>query len=777
MLFYKKLLSRGHRHRQLLALVVLISGLTACLSYYNGTETLDWLLYDSVQQLSQLPPADDLVIIDIDEQSINALGRWPWSRNIHAKLIDRLREAGTAAVAFDVIFADEDRSNPSADKLFAEAISKHGRVVLPLFIKKTGLHGQVLEVPPAPLFYRAARAIGHVHVPQDRDGVVRSVFLMEGVGSPFWPHISLALWQLLEGEPLLPGSRVTAGTPIDNPQLIARNFLNYFPMPGASQGLRHYSFVDVLNGEVNLPSLSNKTVFIGATATGLGDKITTSVGSMSGVELNAWVFQGLRHRALIQEIALSRIVVVHSVLVLVLLLMLGRLSPRAFLTASLCTIISLLLLSCIVQLVLHRWLPIVPAVLAVMVFYPLWNWRRLEAALGFLRQELIELNDTADQGQQFDNAKGREKNIEPRGTELISQTIGQLVAIKHRADANKRLIQQSLAELQDAVVISDLYNHIIFTNNSFNDLSTVDRNTPVDLIAALTPIELDNNQYWADLLQNLYLTKVPFAAQGRHRLLEKDMFCQGRLANIGGKIEDTLIITFTDISQLKAAEKARTEALNFLSHDLRSPMVSVLAIIDRQYSTKGIDQSALKPIEVLVRKNLDFADRFLQLNRAESLQTSQLHPCDLHSVLDSAQVHALALVDSKKIKLITDRVDVDAWVMGDQDLLERAVINLLSNAVKFSPTGSTIRLSLSQKGDQYQFRVSDQGCGIDSKDLPTLFDRFTRPSRHQNVMGAGLGLHFVATVARRHQGSVSVDSIEQQGSTFVLSLKGLEMTS
>jgi signal transduction histidine kinase len=181
-------------------------------------------------------------------------------------------------------------------------------------------------------------------------------------------------------------------------------------------------------------------------------------------------------------------------------------------------------------------------------------------------------------------------------------------------------------------------------------------------------------------------------------------------------------------------------------------------------------EQALNDIELLVSKNLNYAESFLHLSRAQSLQPSQLRLCDLHAVLDAAQMQGMALARSKQIQLRCERTDEDAWVMGEQDMLERALLNLISNAVKYSMPLTEIELSLQRKGKQMLLQVSDQGKGIASEDLPTLFDRFTRSKKHQQEKGAGLGLHFVATVARRHQGRVTVESQPGKGSRFILAL-------
>jgi CHASE2 domain-containing sensor protein/nitrogen-specific signal transduction histidine kinase len=748
------------------------------MSYRNSTQTLDLLLYDSLQRFSQMPPADDLIIIDIDEKSIDALGRWPWSRKTHAELLNKLTDAGSSAVLLDIIFSDTDQSDPSSDNLFAKAIARNQHVILPLFIKQVDLHGQVIEVPPAPVFYRAAQSVGHVHVSPDSDGVIRSVFLKEGVGTAYWPHASLAILELLgrkEGFSV-PGAQslisIDEDLQVDSMHLISRDYLNYLPMPGDGQGLRHYSYVDVVSGNVDPQSLANKIVFVGAVAAGLGDIFTTSVGSMAGVELNAWMFHALRSEAFIQKASNDVQGIVNGIIVFLSLLLLGRLSPRSFLTGTSLTIISLVIVSASLQLKFQQWLSVIPAIIAIVIFYPLWNWRRLELALNFLREELNELTNSIDQEQYLiRSSKKEEKNYRSVGSELITRTIDQLTEIKFLANANRRLIQQSLSELQDAVVISDLDGNIMLSNKAFNDLTETESKT---LINTLESIKLGGNQQWIEIIRRLNKEKKPFTIQGVNTISGKDLYCQGRLVSVGHGVEDTSVITLTDVSQLKAAEKSRSEALSFLSHDLRSPMVSVLAIIERQRALATIDQEVLDPIERLVRKNLDYADSFLQLSRAESLQSSQLLLCDLHAVFDTAQMHAMALAESKQIKLMTARMNSEAWIMAEADLLERAIINLLSNAIKYSPDGSTINFSLTAHDDEYRISVVDQGCGIAEEDMPTLFERFTRSGSQAGVSGAGLGLNFVSIVAERHQASIQVESVLGKGSCFTLALKAVD---
>jgi two-component system, OmpR family, sensor histidine kinase MprB len=108
------------------------------------------------------------------------------------------------------------------------------------------------------------------------------------------------------------------------------------------------------------------------------------------------------------------------------------------------------------------------------------------------------------------------------------------------------------------------------------------------------------------------------------------------------------------------------------------------------------------------------------------------------------------------------------YVVGDSDMLERAVTNLLDNAVKWSPPGGTVRVQL--EGDR--LRVADQGPGIDAADLPHVFDRFYRGDTARNTPGTGLGLSIVAQTVSQHGGWVKAGYSAQGGAEFTVQLPG-----
>ena len=837
--------SIAYRQEVLLAsLALAISLIAGSLAYHDKLKSLNWLLYDHAQSFNQLPSADDIVIVEIDDKSIDSLGHWPWLRSTHATLVKKLSKAQAKLIVFDVLFADADALNPNADQAFSEAIEHSGNVILPLYFERSGSQGIVVESPPIQIFYENAKAIGHIHIEKENDGVARAVYLQQGINSPFWPHLSLAAHKVLSHtEPLsIQGKRAPTDDANSAMISIAKDYHNLIPMPSAEQAIRYISYSDLINDMVDLSVLKNKLVFVGATATGLGDILTTPVGSMSGVELNAWILKALQHKRLIQTSSPLQSGLFTFVTVLILLLLLGRLSPRWFIALTALSIGSIVIVSSTLLIFFSLWLAPASAGLGVALFFPLWSWLRAESMLRYLRGEIDSLNHKdavtevsagsshqaidflaklnlinpltlapTEAGKQAvqvlapnaelsqsslsfwsdyltDMGKRRipDHQFKSKGVELVTRTISQLSQARDLERRSQQLIEQSLSGLQDAVCIADIGGSITYTNERFKDwFHVTGAQTPHRLLDLLDGFRLKSEKSWTQALKQLYLEGTTYTDECVRRQTtepeqndtyppDRQLLCQLSLVSTQSNNKDTLILAFTDISSLKAAEKARSEALSFLSHDLRSPMVSVLAILTRaENKPSGLTAHDLHNIDALVRKNLDYAESFLQLSKAEAMPEDNLHPCDLHAVLDAAHAHAIALAGPKLISVSTERCPEDAWILGEHSLLERAANNLISNAIKFSPKHSSITLSLAKKANTVVLSVTDQGVGISQEQQKGLFKPFTRKAQSHHEHGAGLGLCFVATVINRLNGEIHLQSEPGAGATFSLRLPEL----
>jgi CHASE2 domain-containing sensor protein len=223
--------------------------------------------------------------------------------------------------------------------------------------------------------------------------------------------------------------------------------------------------------------------------------------------------------------------------------------------------------------------------------------------------------------------------------------------------------------------------------------------------------------------------------------------------------------------QLRNLQRQRDDAMRFLSHDMRAPLASILALLNLQRE----NPSALAPeqvqerIERHARKALGLADDFTQLVRAQS-HNYRFESCNLVDVLlecvddawEATRRHGIEIVMSPGPDVAHSRID--------RDLVARAITNLLGNALKFSPAGSSVRCAIEPLPLEWAVLVQDQGPGIDEELRAHLFEPFARGRAGVHVEGAGLGLAFVKTVAQRHGGKVVLESVPGQGSAFRLIL-------
>lgn len=365
-------------------LTVPLLGVALLLGWTDGRGRLESAAIDHLAALHGRPAPDDILIVAIDEPSLAALGRWPWRRTVHAALLDRLGQAGVRGVGLDVILSESDTEHPQDDALLAEAMRGSVPVVLPL-IMTVGPGGLPRPAEPVPLLAEAARALGHIHVELDADGVARSVFLKEGTPGRWWSHFALALLGIAGQAPpeaSLPGQRRpgngASGTGWQ------RDHWTQIPYAGPPGHFQRVSYVDVLEGRVPPQALRGKLVLVGATAVGLGDAYPTPMAShdalMPGVEVSANVADALR-----QGLSLRRAEPWENALLAVLvtgLLLAGvrRLSPWQ----GLC-----LVAAAMVGTAGLAWLALrlggvqvspLPVFGALALAYALSNWRRLEAA-------------------------------------------------------------------------------------------------------------------------------------------------------------------------------------------------------------------------------------------------------------------------------------------------------------------------------------------------------------------------------------------------------------
>jgi adenylate cyclase len=288
----------------------------------------------------QPPQPSPVVIVDIDEVSLENVGQWPWPRTIFARLIDRLAEMGAAVIAFDVIFAEADRFSPAEfaasldgldptivaglgalpdnDTAMAEAMQRH-RVILGQPASTQALvQAAAASAPPmtvasingdprpylmrfadlvrsVPVLEEAAQGVGLVTFDADLDGVVRRVPAVVDVSGRIVPTLAIEALRVATGQPTIATRSGEGGIeaivlqgvaiPTDGQ---AQIWIHYTP----HQPDRYVSAADVLDGRVDPARIAGRIVIVGASAAGLGDIKATPVSArMPGVEVHAQLLE------------------------------------------------------------------------------------------------------------------------------------------------------------------------------------------------------------------------------------------------------------------------------------------------------------------------------------------------------------------------------------------------------------------------------------------------------------------------------------------------------
>ena len=379
----RSLRSLDGRRRAQLALL-LFAAIVAALGALNGLGRIDAVVADHLLAWTPRAAPRDIVVVGIDDASLAALGRWPWPRAVHARLLDVLTAAGPRAVGLDLMFSEPD---PPGDAALAAAMRRNARVVLPLRMAPLQSGDAMVSLPVPPLA-AAAAGLGHLHVELDADGVARSVFLREGFGNVLWDHFSVALLRVAgeagafpaAGDPAADGAR--GWWHREQPYLI--------PYSGPPGHVRRVSYLEVLEGRVPAASLRGAIVLVGATAPGLMDAYPTPMSSqdalMPGVEISAQALAALRDgRGLRTAAPWEAALLTLATLGLAAAAL--RFAPPWAAVGAMLVLLPLTL--CAAWALLQagvQWKP-AAALLGLLLLYPLWSWQRLDAALAYLARE------------------------------------------------------------------------------------------------------------------------------------------------------------------------------------------------------------------------------------------------------------------------------------------------------------------------------------------------------------------------------------------------------
>tara|TARA_B000000477_G_scaffold53066_1_gene44634 strand:- start:329 stop:2329 length:2001 start_codon:yes stop_codon:yes gene_type:complete len=381
-----------HNIKKYFGLIILVLLVLTKIHDSNFVKRIENISYDTFQSIFiKKSTFEDVVIVDVDEKSIDVIGQFPWRRDIFANLINKLNLNKVAVISFDIFFSEDDRQNPKkilnefnlnneevidSDQLFLESI-KSSNVVLSVLgdvsdykkdnqsKPKTNIIARGSDVSKFTYFFKnkitslkkfndAAKGIGNISYLDSQDGVLRSIPMLLKIDNDLWPSLSLETLRVFHNHKnILVNADVNGINEIKTRKYQIKTdpntlvFVNYKKFNKQN----YISAVDVIEGKINEDRLKDKIVLIGSSAQGLFDFVKIPNGKViPGVETHAHLIENIvNNDFIIKNLSTKIIENVLLLLSLIIVLMIpNKINPKFSIIFYISLIIVLISFSSIV---------------------------------------------------------------------------------------------------------------------------------------------------------------------------------------------------------------------------------------------------------------------------------------------------------------------------------------------------------------------------------------------------------------------------------------------
>ena len=767
--------------RRWLALSALVFALAALLNLTYPVEELSRRLSDLYFRLrGTQPTSQQVALVLIDDASVSRYGRWPWSRALLARLVRAASARRPRALGLDIILSEPQ--DEVADRDLAEAFKSAGNVVL---AAKIGASPEPREwVEPLPLFARSVAGVGHVHAVLGPDGICRSVpareMTLEGPRRALALEVArVARGAAFEdvpdanraGEGRLAPEASSAGLEKVSPDFLTIDYRGQI-LPGESPPpFLSVSARDLVEGKAG-EELRGKAVLVGFAAAEMSDRLPTPVSDrlpMPGVEIHANLVHGLLAGRRIQPLGWG----VQLLMLLGASLLLTWVMLRWPGVKGLLFLPALLLAGYGAGYLLfayaQRLVELGPLLCVGLLVAPAAQLENLVVVDRGLTRGLRQLQRalqtaTPEMGGGLRPAVRSEIPAPSQGLHWKVELLNRLQA---ELGSLYAFDQTLLEAMQEGLAVFASDGRQLFRNprwQEFCEKQNWDPGASLDeLITAL------GDPKWREVHER---ASQPGARMESEVQLGGGLW-QVRALRLPSRAQPgtgALMVVVTDLTARLERDRARAEALGFVTHELRTPLVSIQGFAEflLRYPQAAAGSDAAATIFRESKRLVAMINTYLDVLRLDSgARPLQREVVDVEETVNQAERVVQPLAQSAEIGV---KVEMDSdlpLLRGDPNLIAGALLNLLSNAVKYSPGGSEVRLRVLARPDGVAFEVRNPGPVIPAEDLARLFEPFYRRREQEHTTaGWGLGLAFVKRIAEGHGGRVEASSDAVAGTCF-----------
>lgn len=756
--------------RRWLRLNLALLALTGLLCLTMPALNLDQRLGDLFFRIrGSRPTSGRVALVLIDDATLDRHGRWPWPRRELARLLHVISSFHSKAVGIDILLADrEDEVN---DSELAKAIAGTANVVLAT--KISGSLAGSLWVDPIPIFAKGATAVGHVQATLDADGVCRQIPIVEPSveGPRFAFALKLAelvrpdLADLESHEPGRAGDHGIVGAQRFVPQYLRINYAPQLSVGDKSPSLVALSAGDLLDGKSG-QLLRDKVVLIGFGGVEISDRLFTPVSGqipMPGVEVNANVVDMLLSDQEIREPGWAIRFLLLAVLGAFMLWVVVRWpGPRGLLL-----LLSALLIAYGVGLFLFTRFGVLlqygPLLVAGVLAGPLAQLENLLTVDGAVTRRLRDL-------QLLLKPSGIDAPFLPSLAPRVDTSVHLHWKLKTLRSLQERLgslytFDQTLLEtMQEALAVFRADGVLLFHNLGWQRFCEKQGMSTAISLRAVT----DLMGGWPELHPIVRQTgawqeKEAALKQGQWRIRA------ARLPQTAHAEGGAIMLVVEDTTARQERDRARGEALSFVTHELRTPLISIQGFAEflMRYPERSVGSQAPATIFREARRLVAMINAYLEVLRLDvGARPIRVTPVDIVAVAKHVEQIVQPLAQTARIQLRVENATQVRMLECDENLVSGALLNLLSNAVKYSPAESDVVLRLAASGESIELAVHNTGPSIPAQELEQLFEPFYRAAQSDSKPGWGLGLAFVKRIAEQHGGRVEVKSDSTSGTCF-----------
>ena len=348
---------------------------------------------------------------------------------------------------------------------------------------------------------------------------------------------------------------------------------------------------------------------------------------------------------------------------------------------------------------------------------------------------------------------------------------------QENSESERQRLDSVLRHMSDGVIATDRRGRIVIMNTAALDILNL-KSEKVIGIPLLSILPLEEKVTFRELLDTQHERLIHLEEDGEDSIVQ----CEFSVIQRESGFISGLVCVLTDVTEQQKIDRERRNFVSNVSHELRTPLTSIKsyteALVDGAWENKEIAPGFLKVIETETDRMMRMITDLLNLSRMDQNRLAlekefiNMNELVVHIVSRFEMVLQSEPYRDKNYRILTDITQRDLWVELDQDKITQVLDNIINNAIKYSPDGGRIIVRLMETHTDIIVSVSDEGLGISRKDISHLFDRFYRvdKARSRAMGGSGLGLAIAQEVIQLHGGKIWVNSIENKGSTFFVSL-------